>query len=346
MEETKAINKGKSTLPTNRTGMRPFEKSLKGILEDPRIKLEQPARDRTKKKKQEIFAENRNKPKEEQNVKALSPKQDNSIFNIIKNTEIAFIKERINNLWNKAKEKLLSCSRKEPHDSSEIEKHITTINNTMEIWDPEIAGYKAICEKPYLGIPTGLVLTLDMILLKLSEGSEDSRQNNELEFEFKNNSYDKGVDYTIYQRSIDQLLEQVKSIANISSKPTRARVKEDKNHTNYTISKAVLYDKFKANKGRVVTMVGDSIKTYEVSISNKNKLKVFYIKYENKLIQLRRIIEKLNAEGLVYGFRNIVNTLRLRNKNRKDRRQSNPDEQLTTSQTTKSLNSQPHNQKQ
>ena len=197
----------------------------------------------------------------------------------------------------------------------------------MENWDPEIAGYKAICEKPYLGIPTGLVLTLDMILLKLSEGSGDSRQNNELEFEFKNNRYDKGVDYTIYQRSIDQLLEQVKSIANISSKPIRARVKEDKNHTNYTISKAVLYDKFKANKDRVVTMVGDSIKTYEVSISNKNKLKVFYIIYENKWIQLRRIIEKLNAEGLVYGFRNIVNTLRLRNKNRKDRRQSNPDEQ-------------------
>ena len=118
-------------------------------------------------------------------MKALSPKQDNSIFDIIKNTEIAFIKERINNLWNKAKEKLLSCSRKEPHDSSEIEKHITIINNTMENWDPEIAGYKAICEKPYLGIPTGLVLTLNMILLKLSEGSGNSRQNNELDFEFK-----------------------------------------------------------------------------------------------------------------------------------------------------------------
>ena len=54
MEETKAINRGKSALPTNRTGMRPFEKSLKGILEDPRIKLEQQARDRAKKKKQEI----------------------------------------------------------------------------------------------------------------------------------------------------------------------------------------------------------------------------------------------------------------------------------------------------
>ena len=53
-----------------------------------------------------------------------------------------------------------------------------------------------------------------------------------------------------------------------------------------------------------------------MSISYKQGYKIFYVKYNGKWIRLRDIIEKLWTEGLVYGFRNIIRTLRTRNNKR------------------------------
>ena len=51
MKETKTTVRGKSALPPKSSVIREFEKSLRGIMEDPRIKLGEQTREKAKKKK-------------------------------------------------------------------------------------------------------------------------------------------------------------------------------------------------------------------------------------------------------------------------------------------------------
>ena len=88
------------------------------------------------------------------------------------------------------------------------------------------------------------------------------------------------------------------------------------------MSKAILYDKYRSNRGRVITKNNNIIKTYDISVNYINNYKIFYIKYNHKWIKLRNIIKKLNVEGLIYGFKNILKSLRIRNKNQYNRREN------------------------
>ena len=56
------------------------------------------------------------------------------------------------------------------------------------------------------------------------------------------------------------------------------------------MSKAILYDKYRSNKGRVITKNNNIIKTYDISVNYINKYKIFYIKYNHKWIKIRNII--------------------------------------------------------
>ena len=92
------------------------------------------------------------------------------------------------------------------------------------------------------------------------------------------------------------------------------KVKASQNNYNFIhTAKAILYDKYNFNKARVVTMKDNHVKVYQVSISYRNYRKTFYIKYQNHWCKLRDVLEQLRAEGLIYGFKNIVKTLRNRN---------------------------------
>ena len=42
----------------------------------------------------------------------------------------------------------------------------------------------------------------------------------------------------------------------------------------------------------------------------------FYVLYEKKWIILRNIIQKLKAEGLIYGVRNIIRILKTKHSNK------------------------------
>ena len=81
-------------------------------------------------------------------------------------------------------------------------------------------------------------------------------------------------------------------------------------------SKAILYDRYIPNRAKVVTNSNNVIRTYKVSISYRYNYKTFYVKYKNRWTPLKDNIDRLRNEGLVYGFRNIINTLRLRKTNK------------------------------
>ena len=321
MEETKTTVRGKSALPPKRSAIREFEKSLRGIMEDPRIKLGEQTREKAKKKKQQTFAENRKLKNEDSKEKIQIIKEEKSIFDIIRISSIPKMKERIMKLWMKTKQKLLNPPYNDSHERKEIENHITMIGNTIESWDPEIAGYKALCEKQCLGIPTGLVLILDTILSKFSPDTED-RQMSEPKFEFNNQLLIDRTEFSKYQKTIDQLLIQIKSLSNNNHRQKEEVNKKKEHISYYWMSKAILYDKYRSNRGRVITKNNNIIKTYDISVNYINNYKIFYIKYNHKWIKLRNIIEKLNAEGLIYGFKNILKSLRMRNKNRYNGREN------------------------
>ena len=43
---------------------------------------------------------------------------------------------------------------------------------------------------------------------------------------------------------------------------------------------------------------------------------MFFVKYNNRWIRLREIIDKLRSEVLIFGFKNIIRELRTRNNNK------------------------------
>ena len=95
------------------------------------------------------------------------------------------------------------------------------------------------------------------------------------------------------------------------------KVKEIQNNNNFIEQKQFLYDKYNFNKARVVTMKDNHVKVYQVSISNRNYRKTFYIKYQNHWGKLRDVLEQLREEGHIYRFKNIVKTLRNKNIHKK-----------------------------
>ena len=80
--------------------------------------------------------------------------------------------------------------------------------------------------------------------------------------------------------------------------------------------KAILYDRYIPNRVKVVTNSNNVIRTYKVSISYRYNYKIFYVKYKNRWTPLKDNIDRLRNEGLVYGFRNIINILRLKKTNK------------------------------
>ena len=110
-----------------------------------------------------------------------------------------------------------------------------------------------------------------------------------------------------------------------------AKYKKDLAETNrkhQPITKAILYDKYIPNKARIVTAKGKDIKTYRVTISHKFNKRMYYVNYRGKWQRLRDIIKQLNDEGLIYGFRNIIKTLRSRylRKNKIIKREQTPEQ--------------------
>ena len=100
------------------------------------------------------------------------------------------------------------------------------------------------------------------------------------------------------------------------------------NRKHQPITKAILYDKYIPNKARIVTAKEKDIKTYRVTISHKFNKRIYYVNYRGKWQRLRDIIEQLSSEGLIYGFRNIIKTLRSRylRKNKIIKREQTPEQ--------------------
>ena len=79
--------------------------------------------------------------------------------------------------------------------------------------------------------------------------------------------------------------------------------------------KAILYDRYYYNKARIVTKSEDTIKVYNISISYRYGNKIYFIKIQNRWEKINAyIIDRLRSEGLIYGFKNVINTLRQRRK--------------------------------
>ena len=81
-------------------------------------------------------------------------------------------------------------------------------------------------------------------------------------------------------------------------------------------SKAILYDRSIPNRAKIVTNSNNVIRTYKISISNIYNYKTFYVQYKNRWTLLKDNIDRLRNEGLVYGFRNIINAQGLRKTNK------------------------------
>ena len=103
-------------------------------------------------------------------------------------------------------------------------------------------------------------------------------------------------------------------------------IRERRNQKFQPITKAILYDKYIANKARIVTKKREDIKIYEVKIRYINYRKTYFVKYQGKWQKLRDIAEELRKEGVILGFRNIINTLRSRhNKTKQNNEGRNTD---------------------
>ena len=181
-------------------------------------------------------------------------------------------------------------------------KQITqTLNLFMETTNKEIENIKKIIEQNH----------------KMT--NEESNEVKNIKFELN----DRIQNLIIEQKEIKQKCEAVGSFVEgmIQDSPDRTMKSNEskvgihnKYHERQPITKAILYDKYVQNKARVVTHSNNITKTYKISIRYNYYGKVFYINYQNKWIPIRYIINKLRGEGLVYGFTNIVKTLRERNK--------------------------------
>ena len=153
------------------------------------------------------------------------------------------------------------------------------------------------------------------------------------EMRIKDNKYMKTVKEEIDQR-MENLINEHKEMSHswetirtfvenlVEEKPDEKRElktnneKINKDSNQQPALKAILYDKYFANRARLVTKKNNEIKTYRVTISYKLGYKMFFVKYNNRWIRLREIIDKLRSEGLIFGFKNIIRELRTRNNNK------------------------------
>ena len=115
-------------------------------------------------------------------------------------------------------------------------------------------------------------------------------------------------------RTFVENLEEEKPDEKRELKTNNEKINKDSNQQ--PALKAILYDKYFANRARLVTKKNNEIKTYRVTISYKLGYKMFFVKYNNRWIRLREIIDKLRSEGLIFGFKNIIRELRTRNNNK------------------------------
>ena len=87
---------------------------------------------------------------------------------------------------------------------------------------------------------------------------------------------------------------------------------EQKRKQRKSITQAILYNKYLPNKARIITKPEGNIKVYNVSINHRNYRTNLFIKFNNKWQKLNTVADKLREEGLVFGFKNMINALRSR----------------------------------
>ena len=212
----------------------------------------------------------------------------------------------------------LEEKRESPKQFQNMIKEITlALNEFMETTNKEIENIKKMVDLNFRGF--------------YEEQKEFKKYKEDVKIQMQN--------IIVYQKELNQKWEAIGSLvegiiegtsqttqtkSNLDYSKYKKDIKENiKRKFNYEVSKrqidrqpaskAVLYDRYIPNKARIVTNLNGAIRTYKVSINYKYGYKVFYVNYKNKWNRLRDVIESLRLEGLVYGFRNIINTLRLRN---------------------------------
>ena len=86
-------------------------------------------------------------------------------------------------------------------------------------------------------------------------------------------------------------------------------IKRDQNKCQISkvlsITKAILYNKYKYSSAKIVLKKRNNIRVYEVAINYKFNRKIYNVKYEGKWQRLYYISEQLIRDGLVYGFKHI-----------------------------------------
>ena len=83
---------------------------------------------------------------------------------------------------------------------------------------------------------------------------------------------------------------------------------------NHNITKAILYDRYRTNKAKMVTK-GTKIIVYPIKIQWNYNRYYFYILYRQKWQLLRNVATALRKEGLIFGARNIIAALKEKYKN-------------------------------
>ena len=83
---------------------------------------------------------------------------------------------------------------------------------------------------------------------------------------------------------------------------------------NHNITKAILYDRYRTNKAKMVTK-GTKIIVYPIKIQWDYNRYYFYILYRQKWQLLRNVATALRKEGLIFGARNIIAALKEKYKN-------------------------------
>ena len=193
-----------------------------------------------------------------------------------------------------------------------IKQLTQTLHQYMDTTNKEIENIKKIVNLNY----------------KLTTEAKEKSEN------FKDETNDRIQSIIITQKELIQRWEAIGSqfesmidnTTNFTNKPKKknwinneAGIKiHSKNGKWQPSNKAILYDRYISNRTRIVTHSGNNIKTYKVWIDYWNNRKIFYVNYWGRWVQLKFIIEKLRREGLVFGFKKIIEILKLRNKTRKD----------------------------
>jgi hypothetical protein len=68
-------------------------------------------------------------------------------------------------------------------------------------------------------------------------------------------------------------------------------------------------------KGMCFYKSGDKIKKFQVSVSMRTGMQMFYIKYRGKWQRIKFVFDKLKKEGIVSGRQNIIKALKTKEHN-------------------------------